>query len=134
MTQLEKSLEELDKDRSQFNGTAHVVRKDSTYFFICQRRRTLIRTTYHGAWSDSAIRSHFGTEMCDFALLSLFVLLPLKRLFFFKKKKKKKKKLKTPASLLFIPPSTEVPCHKLGSKEHFATLLGIEPYIHKIHH
>lgn len=32
MAQLEKSLEELNKDRSQFKGTAHVVRQDSKYF------------------------------------------------------------------------------------------------------
>ena len=32
MTQLEKSLEELNKDRSQFNGMARLARQDSKYF------------------------------------------------------------------------------------------------------
>lgn len=47
MTQLEKSLKDLNKDRSQFNSMAHEVRQDSKYFLYVKDEGHLVQTTYH---------------------------------------------------------------------------------------
>ncbi len=78
MTQLEKSPEELNKDRSQFNGTAHVVRQDSKYFLYVKDEGHLFALHITGLEWHRHVKP-FGAEMCNFVLLSLF-LLPFKGL------------------------------------------------------
>lgn len=72
MTQLEKSLEELNKDRNSLGRHMWRDRTQST-FYISKMKDTYSHYISQ-AWCDIAILEPLGAEMCNFVLLSLFQL------------------------------------------------------------